>query len=465
MLAEKCDVLFDSELGRETYEKINLKIQEHNMLPMIMRGVIVGLSGGADSVLLLIFLRKLKIKLNFPLFAVHINHNIRGDDAKRDERFSRELCSALDINFESFSVDIPSIAKELKAGIEVTARNERYRLFNLFSNACGAKTIAVAHNATDNSETFILNLLRGAGTHGLSSIPPVRDNIIRPLLTVSKSDITALLVNGNIPFVTDETNFSSDYSRNYVRNEILPRLERLTPDVDRAFTRAISNIRADDEYLSMVAESFINDFYFDEKLPVLDLTSLSPAIFSRVLISVASKSGISLEKYHVDKIYSMLLNGDNFSLDLPGAVSFFRSFDKCYFFKKEDIASENLSVPLKMGFTEISELGIAVEIADDVPLNSPNVYKYSIQALISSDIIVNELFVRTKKDGDSYRFGGITRKLKKLFLEKKIPQSQRSRIPVICDSNGIVWVPGFRVRDGLLPQKGKKSLYITVYYN
>ena len=238
-LSNKIREMFSSDSGVNIYNRIKATIESENMLSQIERGVLIGFSGGADSVLLLCFLAEYKKRsdTDFPILAVHINHGIRGEEALRDENFSRDFSNTLGVDFKSCSVDVPAICKAESIGLEEAARNVRYSVFNdLILSRNDISTIAVAHNSTDNAETVLMNILRGSGLSGVCGIKPVRDNIIRPLIKISKSEILSLLDESDIPYVTDSTNLSTDYSRNYVRNEILPLFQRLSNSPEAAFS-------------------------------------------------------------------------------------------------------------------------------------------------------------------------------------------------------------------------------------
>ncbi len=464
-LLSACDSVFNTDTGRKAESEIRKTINNFSMMNDIQKGVIVGFSGGADSVLLLIFLLKLRKEANFNLKAIHINHLIRGTDADNDEKFCREFCKALDIDFSSYRMDVPKIANEEHLGLEEAARNIRYKCFEeVLKNCDKFKTIVTAHNATDNLETFIFNLMRGTGSCGLSAISPIRKSIIRPMLSVPKEDITKVLSDAKIPFVTDKTNFSTEYTRNYIRHEILPKFKRLSPSPELSCKKAIDSLRSDDEYISAMAYQFYIENVKDGKIDSNELVSLHFALYVRVLrLMIKEKSPSSPEKVHIDKIFNLLSASENFEVALPGGISFYCRYGICYIdtSSKKSVANVEI-IPLKNGFNEIPILDIAIGISDNKNEDfSSNVYKIAIQADLQSAIILGELRVRTKRDGDSYYYGGITRKVKKLFNDKKISPEDRNRIPIICDEKGIVWIPGFGVRDDLT--KTKKHRWITIY--
>jgi tRNA(Ile)-lysidine synthase len=449
--------LFSSKLGGEIYASALRAIDDHHMLDHLKRGVLVGFSGGADSVMLLLLLLKLKeCVCDFPIVAVHINHMIRGNEADRDEEFSRSFCKSQNVEFKAIRIDVPAISKESGTGIEEAARDARYSAFHKVIDADERiSTISVAHNATDNLETVIFNMMRGAGLSGISGIPPVRDNIIRPLIYSSKSDIVAALDLCGIDYVVDSTNNDVQYTRNYIRHEIIPRLSVLTASPEAMASRMSRSLREDGEYIGKEAENFVRTHLSNGRIHQSALLTLPKPLFYRVLtIMTSEKCDQKPERTHVDAIYD-LLGGGNFSYSLPGKIRFVMENGLCYI--GNDIIEEDYSYSVKidLGVTEIPGYSTVVILSDDKTFkNYTNIYKISIQQQIPSDIIKDGLSVRSKEDGDSYTYGGMTRKLKKLFNDRKIPPSLRQHVPVVCDSQGILWVPGFGLRDGARSNSG-----------
>lgn len=457
------NMLYENEKGKKIFDLICKTIKENGMQSMIERGVILGLSGGADSVMLFYTLVELK-KLygEFSINCVHVNHMIRGIDADKDEEFCRNLCESLCVPLTVHRIDVPKIAKENGLGMEEAARNVRYSIFEkertlLSSDAC----IAVAHNATDNLETIIFNMMRGTGITGLAGIKAVRENIIRPLIAVSKEKIVDFLNCKGISFVTDKTNFESEYSRNYIRNDILPLLKRLTSEPEESASRVSKNLRDDISFIDCEVDKFLAENFIDERISIQALKDAPKAIFSRVLAKIAKqKSNLMPEYVHINKIYELVF-GTDFEYSLPGKVKFVSR--NGYASITEDSPkkeSTGFYKQLSLGVNEIDDFNNVIIISDDPSFESYiNVYKIEIQATLSSDIIIDELFAREKRDGDSYFYGGITHKLKKMFVDKKIPIDMRTLVPVICDSKGIAWVPGFGVRN---EESGQQKMYIAI---
>ena len=459
--------MFASTSGSAIYDRILHTVERENMRPLIHTGVVIGFSGGADSVLLTSFLKEYERRngKHIPMLAVHVNHGIRGAEAERDERFSFEFTNQIGIDFYSHSVDIPTVSRELGIGTEEAARNARYSIFsNIILSRDDLSAIAVAHNATDNAETVIMNILRGCGLSGACGIKPIRDNIFRPLIAISKSEILSLLDEHQIPYVTDSTNLTSDYSRNYVRNEILPLLKRLSGNPDAAFLKLSENLRSDLDYINTQAIDFINS-ECTEGIINSKLMQLHPSVFAKVMsMLIHDHTGAYPEEKHIQAL-SKLLSNDNFTYSLQGSYNFVCERGICTFLPKKN---ENTLVgqifSLTEGENKISGTNLTV-LVGDIAKTSLNVYNFSIQARISSDIINDGLILRFKKDGDSYKYSGMTHKLKKVFNDRNIPKHQRSFIPVLCDSKGIVFVPGMSVRDDAKNDDPRKNVCITFAFS
>ena len=462
MLNKSESIFSSTKIGESVFASIEKAVSEHNMLEKLKGGVLVGLSGGADSVMLLLYLAELRKKYgSLHILAVHVNHMIRGDEADRDEQFSKEIAEKLGIHFICSKIDVPKNARESGLGLEESARNARYSEFQrIIEGRDDVSCIALAHNATDNIETALFNMIRGAGTKGASGIPPVRDNIVRPLIYVSKKDIISVLESSGVVYMTDSTNLQDDYSRNYVRNNILPHLYHLVTDPERSFLRLSKNLRADEEYISDQAEAILNG---RKTIKNSELLSMHRSLLFRVLSKMASEYSITLEHLHVEAILSCLKK-ENFEVSLPNQVRFVSERGVSYMTNapKEDI---KYFYYVSDGKNDISEYNSTIYLTDEkVNKISLNVYKKSIQADLSSAIICGRLFIRPKQDGDSVFYGGMTHKLKKLFNDREIPLSERRLIPILCDDNGVVWVPGFGVRDDK-KDNSSGQLYATLAIN
>lgn len=458
--------MFDTPSGRDIYDRVSRTVKNLGMDVLLDKGVLLGLSGGADSIFLLCFLKEYQRRENreFPLLAVHVNHGIRGDEADRDEQFSRQFATSLNVEFCSYNIDVPKMSSESGLGLEETARNARYSIFgDLIESRNDISFIAVAHNATDNAETVIMNMLRGSGLNGMCGIKPIRDNILRPIIKISKGEITALLDEKGISYVTDSTNASVDYSRNYVRNEILPLFERLSSNPEAAITRLTENLKLDLDCLNQQADDFIQRECFD-KILTEKLSALHPSLQAKVMSRlIYDNCGEYPEEKHISAILN-LIKTDNFRYSLPGSKELVCQRGICAFVNKShenSLCGQIFS--LLRGENIISGTNLTVFIGS-IDKSSLNVYNFSIQAHIRSDIIDNGLTLRFKSDGDAYRYRGMTHKLKKVFNDRNIPPMERDFIPVVCDQNGIVVVPGMSERDGAKSDFSDENITLTFAY-
>ena len=304
-------------------------------------------------------------------------------------------------------------------------------------------------------------MMRGSGIAGVCGIAPVRDEIVRPLIEISKKQVLDVMAENELPYVTDNTNSSTDYTRNYIRHEILPLLFRLNDNPERALTRLTSAIREDKEYLDSVAADFLSGRSVNGHIDRAALRELHPSIFSRVLIQMAKGVGCGIEATHISKIKE-LMDLTSFSYDLPQSCSFVCRNGECYIAPRVQGERVEYTFELKEGINTYPGIRGAIALTKE-PLNDSfsNVYKISIQRSFDFDIINGVISARNKKDGDSYSYGGITRKLKKLFNDRSIPPEMRAYIPVICDESGILWVPGFGSREDKSKTSSNK-IYISL---
>lgn len=403
------------------------------------------------------------------LFACHINHMIRGEEAVRDELFCINKCRELNIPLFVVSADIPTLSKEIGTGIEETARNFRYDIFNRITKEYSVSYIATAHNADDNLETLIFNLVRGTGTKGLIGIEGTRDNIIRPLLGFTKGEIVSFCKEYNIDYVTDSTNLDINYTRNYIRNEIVPKLKKLNPEAASAAQRLSFLAKQDNLFI----ESELNKI--QGNLSISELQKLPYALLSRYInreyllnSQIITGKEQTLSYVNIEDFIAFISNGkEGASLSLPNLIKASINQGKLVFSKdKEIIEPDQYCFPLMEGQNTLPSgekiFVLFNEEGKNFLCKYINVYKLFIYAELNFDKIKNTVFVRTRKSGDKYRINNMTKSVKKLFSEKKIPLQNRGCHPIICDSEGIIWIPEFPVRDGFTPDtnEAKNKLYL-----
>lgn len=413
-------------------------IKKYNMLENCDR-IVVGLSGGADSVCLLSVLNSLKAEYGFSLVAAHINHGIRGAEAQRDEESCKRLCESLNVPLEILHADIPTLSKQQGIGEEECGRIVRYDFFRSLAGKRGK--IATAHNLNDNAETLLLNLVRGAGSKGACGIPPVRDNIIRPLIEADRKSIEKYCEGNELQYVTDSTNLECEYSRNKIRIKVLPTLCEINQNAVGALSGFASRMREQEAFL----ESVVNEKYAlcvkDSELYEAEFSALDIFLKKRIAGRFLSElSHGEVESKHIDAFLRFVGSGK--ALVTASATEIVSRDGKI--FKKPEQA-EQFSVDFSLDDKKVNLpfCEISVEKYDTKDLQNLN--KDMLDNLIDCDKISNTLILRSRKDGDKFTFSKrrVTKTVKKLFNEDKIPPEVRNRM-IILDSDGeVAWLRGY----------------------
>lgn len=403
--------------------------------------VLVALSGGADSMALLHVLYSLKDEYNIKIVAAHFNHGIRGEEAKRDENFCVEVCENLGVQLFVGSADIPALAKEKGLGVEECGRKERYAFFE---RAVPEAKIATAHTLSDCEETFLFNLARGASLKGLGSIPPVRGNVIRPLIYCSRSDIENYCAENGISFVTDSTNLSDEYTRNGIRHNIVPQLKKINPSFDSAFERCLSNIREDEELLDTLALSVLENAKTENGWLAENLSSVHLSLKRRAVAKIIEE--LTTEKpqaHHIEAVCDILSNG--------GSTQVLTGVSLCVYngvLTKEENEADEWEQDFVTGTNFLPYETVNSSFYDKK--DKINIQKFNKQLLanvIDYDKIKGVLIFGSIKAGDKIRpkGRGVTKQLRRIFNENHIPPFYRNRISVLRDDGGVVWVSGVGV--------------------
>ncbi len=431
-------------------------IEENGMEPLLAHGVLLALSGGADSVLLFHLLLGYTRERNIPFAAAHVHHGIRGKEADRDAAFCHDLCNRQNVSFFLCCEDAPAYAcgDGKGRGLEYAARRVRYAaLDRLMTENPIYGVCATAHNATDNLETVLLHMLRGSGMRGMCGIPPVRDVFVRPLLLLAKRDVLAAVEELGAVYVTDSTNEETAYDRNYIRAEILPRLLPLRADPEAAVSRLCANMREESDVIEEMADSFFADHVQRGTADRAALCALPSAVAFRVISRMCRPfmGDETPERKHAHALLA-LLAGTRVQghYSMPG--HFDAVFDRnAVFFERQDAGAVAYDLPLVMGQNVLphgaGEIWLFAERNLEFEKERSNVYNLFIQAKLDSATILGKLSARTRRAGDAYRYGGMTRRVRRLMADAQMPLSLRATLPLVYDEAGIVWVPGFGVRD------------------
>lgn len=434
-------------------------IKEYGMLKNGDK-VVVGFSGGADSVSLLYVLLQLRNELELEIIAAHINHGIRGEEAFRDEEFCRSFCEKNNTTFRVLHADIPALAKKEAVSEEECGRRVRYEFFESLAGENGK--IATAHNLNDCVETLIFNIARGTGAKGACSIPAVRDNIIRPLIKTSRKEIEDFCKENSLCFVNDSTNFENEYSRNKIRNTVIPTLEQINSSAITAAARYIESVKQDEDFLLSVAADSFDKCFIDGKLSEFELLRLHNAIKSRVIYNFLKRNtACDISAKNIADIISII--GKNKCVNSAGGLKI-RSKNGLLFVDSEaQKETEPWEINTSKGDYEYAFLygKVKFEIIKDLQILN----KEDIDNCIDCDKISNTLCLRSRKSGDKITLGkrNVTKSLKKLFIEDGIPSELRNKIAVLSDGEQVVWVEGYGVSKKFsVTEKSRSALKITI---
>lgn len=438
--------------------KVTDFLKEHFPGDSELGTVICAVSGGADSMCLLDMAAEASEELGMRVICAHFNHRLRGEESDRDESFVREYCRQHDIEFISGNADVSGYAEINGMGIEEAARKLRYDFLGRIADENGARFIMTAHNAEDNVETVLLNLIRGAGLRGACGIPPVRGNVIRPLLETSRSEIESYLSERGIPHVEDSTNAADDYSRNRLRHHVLPVLEELNPAYTENIARACRLMRDDDAYLESAAEAFISDSAGGRTLPAKELSELPQPLFSRVVRRMCISS---LSAEHIKMLHRLCTSNDvHAEADIPGQ-RVRREYDRVLF-ELDDSGNIESAAVVPGKTIELKRAGFRIKCSN--PFCVEEIHSSLNTFFFKYENICGNIFVKSRSEGDRIRLSGrnCTKSLKKLFSEAKLPLSDREKTPVLYDDDGVIAVYGFGTAERCAASPGDTVICIEI---
>jgi len=452
-------------------------LRKHNMLTY-GDGVILGLSGGADSMCLLHMLLELRETHGLTIVCVHVNHGIR-KAADTDEAFVKSSCDTLSIELRTYRVDAKSHSAKNKQSIEAAARELRYQCFEdarqYFSQTYDGKNfkIATAHNLNDVSETVLMNFLRGSGLQGLSGIPPVRGNIIRPLIDIGRADIEHYCAEHGVAFVTDETNLQNDYTRNKLRNELIPYIEReFNENIINTLARNSALIAADENFLGKTAQTALDSClkYCGGSTVTLDIPTLHTfhnAVVRRVLrLALEQLLGNlhDISYSHIESALEISHGQTGKSANLAANIIAEKSYTS--------LELKFCDTPAPQGFAYELELGKPIciaEIKKHVLVSKHKPQDLPHGASCKAFIMTAPLMLRTRQNGDKIylkRIDGTT-KLKDYFINKKIPREEREKTALLAHGSDILWVVNLHdlTSDKYTPPAGEihNTIYVTIW--
>lgn len=408
--------------------------------PKKKRKILIGFSGGKDSTFLLFAFWQLKDHLNLKLFAFHLNHLLRGEEAERDEKFCREFCRRLKIPLVVKRYDVKRYAKRNKISLEEAGRLIRYRFFEEVRKKKGLDFIALGHNATDNCETMLLALIKGQGLSGIAGIPEKRDRIIRPLIGIKMEEIEGCLKENNIPYVFDITNLSLSHPRNYIRQIILPFLKEINPNLEETMHQTAQILQEEDAYQKKVVEEKIGEgirkvkggYLIDKKI----FLSYNLAIRRRLLKEMFA----DMSFLDIEKVIGLMKKSSGKEVFLKGGLWAVSEPEAVFIGTLPQTKGEKERV-LKMGLNQIEDMGLELELR---VRDKGITYGQKMMEYFDWNKVFPPLFLRRWRPGDFLVYEEGIKKLQDLFVDCKIPKRLKVNIPILFDQKGILWVLGLR---------------------
>ena len=412
--------------------------------------IVVGFSGGPDSVFLVEMLKKLQHFFNFKIYLVHINHLLRGEDADSDENFSFEYAKKNNLEIFIKRIPVKKIAKEVGKTLEEVGREERYKFFSEIYEKVGATKIATAHNKDDQIETFLFRLIRGTSLQGLEGIKIKNNNVIRPISEIYKKDILEYLNKNEIQYKIDKTNFENEFTRNSIRLDLIPFIEERynIKFKDKIFS-LIKEIRENNQNNSLN----LSDYTDSENRIILEKTKFLSNFDKKNLLSLfLNQKNIEINRNKIDEINSLIKSNGTKKIDLDKSYRIVKDYTYLYIEdKKENCVINNNVIQVKIPSEQIFD-NFKITVSTVENLDIPKQKNQYLLDAIYNDIIE----VRYRKEGDRIFLGEKhSKKIKEIFIDQKIPKDIRDRLPIFLYNNTIFWI--YNVKKAYIPKINKNE--------
>ena len=444
-------------------------VQQHHMIEKGQH-ILVGVSGGADSVCLLLVLKKLQEYYDCQITVVHVEHGIRGDDSLRDAEFVKKMCEKHRLECKIYYCDALAFSKEQGMSLEEGARELRYQYFRKIKEELQADKIAIAHNQNDCAETLLFHLARGSGLRGMCGIAPVREEIIRPLLCVSREQIEAFLKQEQQEFCIDATNLETEYSRNKIRHQIIPVMQTINMG-------AVAHLYKSTEYMTEAVE-LVEQLAKTAKPHCISGNTLllslleQPLLIQKTLILEAlgacAGSRKDLSGVHVEQILGLFQKQVGRTMKLPYGMEAQRTYKGVSLEKKELKQADTFCAVAidekKWCYIENYNWTITSNILEKKE-EIVKIPKKKYTKWFDYDKIENSLLLRRRCPGDYFVVDALGReqKLKKYFINEKIPAKERERVLLLADGQHILWMIGYRISEAYkVTENTKRILEIRV---
>lgn len=428
--------------------------------------VIIGLSGGMDSVCLFHILKDLGVSLE----AVHVNHQIRGEEAKRDEQFVKDLCARYNIPFHGYRYDVPKISRENHLSEEEAGRMVRKEAFARVMKEQGAGYVALAHHGNDRAETFLFHLSRGTGVKGLGSMKPVQGTIIRPLLWAERKEIEQYVQEKGYEFVEDATNSQTEYTRNKIRHEIIPALEEINPRCIPHICGAAEKLSAVSAYIDREAEKLcrLSAVMYGQEVQILKLAFEQGDEVLRIpvlqkCVEYLSGSLVNITEEHLEKLGALFAMQTGKEIHLPYGITAVRTYEGIRMFFREE---KGQTEPVEITGEGTYDFGgvtfrVSVEAWDESKIfpikNYTKCFDY--------DKIIDKVFLRNRGSGDYLEINKNhgRKSLQDYLVNEKVPKDERDRVILLACGSHILWVVGKRISEYYkVTKETKKVLKVQV---
>lgn len=461
-------------------ERVIKNVYKHKLIKE-NDNIILGLSGGPDSMVLLHILLYVRERISFNLVVAHINHGVRGEEALKDEKFTEKVAKELGLDFFSTKADMVGLAKEKNISEEEAGREIRYGFFRELIKELGHGKIAVAHNRNDQAETLLMRIMRGTGIDGLAGMSFKSDDIIRPILDINRWEIEKYVEDNSIETVVDKTNLETIYSRNKVRLELIPYIkENFNPNIIDTLFRLSENAKLDSSFLEECSGKVYKSISKEKSASVVMKSDLfmeeDKAVKNRIIRKaiynlIHTLQGI--EEVHISSVVDLFNKGETGKrIDLPNNLLAKVSYNNLIIEKNinEDMAEvcenkEETILQIGQNYLEEYKLEINLKIIDRKYINFKNVS--SNVKFFDYDIMNEEIWIRTRNPGDRFAPIGMKgrKKIKDYFIDEKIPRDLRDEIPLLMCGENIIWVIGYRMSEDYKVKKETRNVLRVEYKN
>ena len=421
--------------------------------------VLVGVSGGADSMCLLDLLCKFREEVEFDLFVVHVNHGIRGDEALRDQFFVQNECEKRKVNYILKEVNAVEFSKQNSKTLEQAARELRYQAFSEVQGELNIDKVVLAHHKDDQAETVLMHIARGSSLKGARGILKNSNKLFRPLLDYTREEVISYNQEHEVEFLNDSTNEDIKYSRNYIRNIIIPTLKKVYPNIVGALSAFAQKCYQDDQFIeSLLPKNKIKQENGLVKIPVVCLKSEYP-ISARLVKYAAELLGVyaDIEEKHIQMVIDLADKENNKKLALTNGIIAIKEYENIVLSLKNE---KKTQMEYKFGFGEFDFfengklLVKRVENKEDIRFNSKNLF-------IDLDKLPKDSTVRLPKDGDIFKkFSSGTKKLSEFLADKKVPKREREGLVVLANQNRILCVANIEISDDVKIDNNSKDIAV-----